>query len=77
MAVAGEEGVGQPLKRPRRQDWNGELIENGAFYSQFGIYKDKVAAKGGWPLALPNPNNTDEEAKKLWDFSLKAVGLKA
>ena len=22
----------EPLKRPRRQDWNGELIENGAFY---------------------------------------------
>ena len=21
-----------PLKRPRRQDWDGELIENGAFY---------------------------------------------
>ena len=21
-----------PIKRPRRQDWNGELIENGAFY---------------------------------------------
>jgi N-acylneuraminate cytidylyltransferase len=21
-----------PVKRPRRQDWNGELIENGAFY---------------------------------------------
>ena len=20
------------MKRPRRQDWNGELIENGAFY---------------------------------------------
>ena len=22
----------EPLRRPRRQDWNGELIENGAFY---------------------------------------------
>ena len=22
----------EPLKRPRRQDWDGELIENGAFY---------------------------------------------
>ena len=21
-----------PAKRPRRQDWDGELIENGAFY---------------------------------------------
>uniref|UniRef100_A0A3B5L7Z2 N-acylneuraminate cytidylyltransferase n=1 Tax=Xiphophorus couchianus TaxID=32473 RepID=A0A3B5L7Z2_9TELE len=25
-----------PAKRPRRQDWNGELVENGSFYFMFG-----------------------------------------
>ena len=29
----------EPLKRPRRQDWDGELIENGAFY---------FCTKGNW-----------------------------
>lgn len=36
-------------------------MENGAFYSHFGIYKDKEAKKGGsWPMKLPNPNVTPQ-----------------
>lgn len=48
-------------------------LENGAFYSQSGIYKDKASQKGGWPMAVPNPNDTDAEAAKLWDWSVKAL----
>jgi len=51
-------------------------IENGAFYSQFGIYKDKTSKAGGWPMKLPNPNDTPENSARLWDESEKLVGLK-
>lgn len=52
-----------------------EALENGAFYSQFGIYKDKASQKGGWPMKIPNANATDEIAARLWDESAKLVGL--
>ena len=52
-----------------------EQLESGAFYTQVGIYQDPVAAKGGWPVPCPNPNCTADEAAKLWDHSVKAVGL--
>jgi len=54
-----------------------EDLENGAFYSQFGIYKDKASQAGGWPMKLPNPNATDENAARLWEESVKLVGLGA
>lgn len=50
-------------------------MESGAFYSQFGIYKDKDARKGGWPMKLPNSTATPEVATKLWEVSDKLVGL--
>jgi hypothetical protein len=50
-------------------------LESGAFYSQFGIYQDKEARKGGWPMKLPNLNATPEVATKLWEASDKLVGL--
>jgi NAD(P)-dependent dehydrogenase (short-subunit alcohol dehydrogenase family) len=52
-----------------------DTLENGAFYTQVGIYVDPVAAKGGWPVPCPNPNAIAEEAAKLWDHSVMAVGL--
>ena len=49
-------------------------LVNGAFYTQCGIYKDKTAAKGAWPLAEPpNPFISKEAAKELWDYSVTAV----
>uniref|UniRef100_A0A6U4AFA3 Protochlorophyllide reductase n=1 Tax=Ditylum brightwellii TaxID=49249 RepID=A0A6U4AFA3_9STRA len=48
-------------------------MESGAFYSQLGVYKEKDATKGGWPIKLPNPKATDEVASKLWVESEKLV----
>mmetsp|Transcript_20066 Transcript_20066/g.22597 ORF Transcript_20066/g.22597 Transcript_20066/m.22597 type:complete len:324 (-) Transcript_20066:443-1414(-) len=48
-------------------------IESGKFYSQVGIYKDEASVNGGWPLKLPNPNGTAENATKLWEASEKLV----
>ena len=50
-----------------------DKMESGAFYSQFGAYKDKDAQKGGWPMKIPNPNATPEAAAKLWVVSEKLV----
>lgn len=52
-----------------------EDLQNGAFYSQFGIYQDKQSKKGGWPMNLPNPLANKEVSARLWDESAKAVGL--
>ena len=49
-------------------------LEDGAFYSQKGIYQDPELQPGGWPMALGNPNDTDAEAARLWDHSLVATG---
>ena len=50
-----------------------DKMESGAFYSQFGAYKEKDAQKGGWPMKIPNPNATPEAAAKLWVLSEKLV----
>mmetsp|Transcript_50354 Transcript_50354/g.90435 ORF Transcript_50354/g.90435 Transcript_50354/m.90435 type:complete len:318 (-) Transcript_50354:271-1224(-) len=52
-------------------------LENGAFYSQKGIYMDKAAQGGGWPMALLNPNVTAEMPGRLWEESLSLCGLKS
>jgi NAD(P)-dependent dehydrogenase (short-subunit alcohol dehydrogenase family) len=52
-----------------------DKMETGAFYSQFGVYKDEASRAGGWPLTLQNPNATPENATKLWEESEKLVGL--
>lgn len=49
--------------------------QSGAFYSQFGIYRDKAAKGGGWPMRSPNPHARDEAlADALWDKSAELVG---
>jgi NAD(P)-dependent dehydrogenase (short-subunit alcohol dehydrogenase family) len=50
-----------------------DKMESGAFYSQFGMYKDVDSKKGGWPMKLPNPNATPEAAEKLWTLSEKLI----
>jgi len=48
--------------------------QSGAYYSQLGIYRDKSANKGGWPLRSPNPVAHDEAvAARLWDVTEQAV----
>jgi len=50
-------------------------VENGAFYSQFGIYRTKEAKPGGWPLRSPNPvAHDDAVASKLWAISKELTG---
>ncbi|MFO0626727.1 MAG: SDR family oxidoreductase [Polyangiales bacterium] len=50
----------------------------GAFYSQLGIYRDKKANKGGWPLSSPNPEAHDDVvATRLDAVSRALVGLDA
>jgi NAD(P)-dependent dehydrogenase (short-subunit alcohol dehydrogenase family) len=50
--------------------------QNGSYFSQFGIYRNKEASKGGWPLQSPNPNAHDMGvAERLEKVSLKMVGL--
>ena len=43
-----------PAKRPRRQDWDGELIENGAFYftTKEVMEREECGSSGG-PRSLP------------------------
>mmetsp|Transcript_8231 Transcript_8231/g.12646 ORF Transcript_8231/g.12646 Transcript_8231/m.12646 type:complete len:324 (+) Transcript_8231:58-1029(+) len=49
-------------------------IQSGGWYSQFGIYKNKSAKAGGWPLPkMPNANATPEAASKLWNMSEELV----
>ncbi|MFT4974320.1 MAG: NAD(P)-dependent dehydrogenase (short-subunit alcohol dehydrogenase family) [Myxococcota bacterium] len=51
-------------------------IEDGAFYSQTGTYRDRAANKGGWPLKSPNPEaNKLVLVEKLWERSEALVGL--
>jgi NAD(P)-dependent dehydrogenase (short-subunit alcohol dehydrogenase family) len=49
---------------------------NGAYFSQVGIYREKTAKKGGWPLRSPNPNAHDDAAAERLDRVSRAlVGL--
>lgn len=48
----------------------------GAFFSQRGIYRDKAANLGGWPLRSPNPHAHDAAAAaRLEAVSRQLVGL--
>jgi NAD(P)-dependent dehydrogenase (short-subunit alcohol dehydrogenase family) len=48
----------------------------GAFFSQTGVYRDKAAKKGGWPLHSPNPHAHDQAAANRLDaMSRTLVGL--
>lgn len=49
---------------------------SGAYFSQVGIYREKAAKKGGWPLRSPNPNaHDDAAAERLDHVSRRLVGL--
>lgn len=48
----------------------------GAYFSQLGMYRDKAANKGGWPLHSPNPHAHDADAPQRLDaLSRRLVGL--
>lgn len=48
----------------------------GAYFSQLGLYRDKAANGGGWPLRSPNPQAHDDGlAERLDAVSRKLVGL--
>jgi len=48
----------------------------GGYFSQLGLYRDKGANKGGWPLRSPNPEaNDDAIAERLDTVSRTLVGL--
>jgi hypothetical protein len=50
----------------------------GAYFSQLGVYRDKAANRGGWPLVSPNPEaNDDHLARRLDAVSRGLVGLPA
>ena len=52
-------------------------MQNGKFYSQFGLYQNKKCRAGGWPFEeMPNPNATPEKAKALWELSETLVQSK-
>lgn len=49
---------------------------SGDYYSQLGMYRDRAANKGGWPLESPNPNAHDDAAAERLDaVSRQLVGL--
>lgn len=49
---------------------------NGAYFSQLGMYRDKAANKGGWPMSSPNPHaHDDAAAARLDEVSRRLVGL--
>lgn len=48
----------------------------GEFFSQLGIYRDRSANAGGWPLRSPNPRAHDDAlADALYQRSRELVGL--
>jgi NAD(P)-dependent dehydrogenase (short-subunit alcohol dehydrogenase family) len=51
---------------------------NGEFFSQTGMYREKSAQRGGWPLRSPNPNANDAAAPaRLTAMSRQLVGISA
>lgn len=61
----------EPLKRPRRQDWQGELIENGAFYlfSKANWQKHKCRL-GGKTVLYEMEEHTFTELDSLVDWKV-------
>jgi len=61
----------EPLKRPRRQDWDGELIENGAFYYTRKAQWDKEHCRLGGKMALYEmAEHTLSEIDSLVDWQI-------
>ncbi|CAK9039868.1 unnamed protein product [Durusdinium trenchii] len=60
-----------PAKRPRRQDWDGELIENGAFYLTKKDVLEKDNCRLGGKIALYEmPEHTFVELDSPVDWSI-------
>jgi len=60
-----------PVKRPRRQEWDGELMENGAFYFfQVGMYRKTGSRLGGTIVAYEMPEETFTELDSLVDWTI-------
>jgi len=61
----------EPLKRPRRQDWEGELIENGAFYYFTKAHWDKTGCRlGGKQVLHEMEEHTLAEIDSLIDWKI-------
>jgi len=61
----------QPQKRPRRQDWNGELVENGAFYLTTKAQFDVTQCRLGGKMALYEmPEHTFVEIDSPTDWQI-------
>lgn len=62
-----------PLKRPRRQDWSGELIENGAFYlTAKGLWDKEKCRLGGKMALYEMAEHTLAELDSLVDWEIVA-----
>mmetsp|Transcript_57821 Transcript_57821/g.152145 ORF Transcript_57821/g.152145 Transcript_57821/m.152145 type:complete len:233 (-) Transcript_57821:22-720(-) len=64
-----------PVKRPRRQDWDGELIENGAFYfTTKALWGEAACRLGGKMVLYEMPEHTLTELDSMVDWEIM-VGL--
>lgn len=60
-----------PANRPRRQDWNGELIENGAFYFfKVDAFRSSGSRLSGKIVALEMPEETLVEIDTPVDWQI-------
>mmetsp|Transcript_34504 Transcript_34504/g.77976 ORF Transcript_34504/g.77976 Transcript_34504/m.77976 type:complete len:239 (-) Transcript_34504:72-788(-) len=60
-----------PEKRPRRQDWDGELIENGAFYLTDKALFDRLSCRlGGKMVLYEMPEHTLTELDSMIDWEI-------
>jgi len=63
----------EPLKRPRRQDWDGELVENGAFYMTTKACLDSNQCRlGGKMVLFEMEEHTFCELDSLVDWQIVA-----
>lgn len=61
----------EPLRRPRRQDWQGELIENGAFYFFTKPHWDATGCRlGGKQVLYEMDEHTFTELDSLVDWQI-------
>ena len=68
---AGEALDYNPAKRPRRQDWQGQLVENGAFYlTRAATLKDTGSRLGGKIAHYEMPEHTYQEIDSQVDLEI-------
>lgn len=60
-----------PEKRPRRQDWEGELVENGAFYfTARDLFEKTECRLGGKKVLYEMPEHTLVELDSMVDWEI-------